>query len=68
MAQIDAPTHCPTCGQPKIRRKLSDDDVRAIRELHAQGKTRQEIAERYGVALLTVSHVVNRRFRFALID
>ncbi|HTE59511.1 MAG TPA: hypothetical protein VK631_04120 [Solirubrobacteraceae bacterium] len=46
--------------------KLSDSDVRAIRQTYAAGGVRQrELAERYGVSQTAISLLVLGRFRRA---
>lgn len=42
-------------------KKLTVDDVRAIRECHRQGMTTHEIGEKYGVVHQTVSKVLTGR-------
>lgn len=41
--------------------KLTEDDVREIRKLHAEGVTQQVLANRFGVHNSTVNAVVNRK-------
>jgi len=40
---------------------LSDDDARTIRELHAEGATRRELAGWFGVSMATVGRIVEGR-------
>lgn len=41
--------------------KLSDDDVRSIRERAASGEKQKDLAAEYGVSEPTISEIVNRR-------
>lgn len=49
-----------------VRRKLSDEDVRTIRELYATGRYTQDVlGERFGVNPATISRIVTRTWRAA---
>jgi hypothetical protein len=48
-------------GEGNVRAKLTDDDVREIRALHATGKyTYQEIGDAFGVSNTNISSIVRR--------
>lgn len=46
---------------PPSRRKLSDEQVKAMREAYANGLTQGAIANHFGVSRGNVSKIVNRR-------
>lgn len=48
-------------GERNGRSKLTEADVRAIRELRSIGMTQQAIASRFGVAQYTISMILNRK-------
>jgi len=48
-------------GEAHHSAKLTEDDVRAIRRLHAEGLTNQAIATQYGVSQVSVSSIVLRK-------
>lgn len=48
-------------GELKSKRKLTEDDVIAIRHHHANGASLDELASRFGVSPSNISMVVNRR-------
>lgn len=41
--------------------KLNPAKVRQIRQLNAEGATQQSLADQFGVALMTINHVIKRR-------
>lgn len=43
------------------RRKLSDDEVRSLRQDRADGYTYDQLCQRYGISKSTISYVVNRK-------
>ena len=45
------------------KQKLSDDDVRELRQLHDVGVRNYELADRYGVDQSTISHITAGRMR-----
>jgi predicted DNA-binding protein (UPF0251 family) len=47
-------------GADHPQAKLTDDDVRAIRVLRAQGAKRADLSKQFGVSERTVAAVVNR--------
>lgn len=53
----------PVTRTRKGNPKLTDDDVRAIRQLRADGLTLQEIGARFGVTFSNVGHIVSGRSR-----
>jgi hypothetical protein len=51
---------------PSSRRRRGTDDVVAeVREKHRHGAANRDLAEEYGAHPSTISHIVNRRNRFA---
>lgn len=49
-------------GERNGRAKLSEDDVKAIRQLYAKGNiSQQEIANRYNVHQTRISHIISRK-------
>jgi IS30 family transposase len=48
-------------GEHNGRAKLSIDDVREIRRLASEGWLQRQIADRFGIAQVTVSGIINRR-------
>lgn len=48
-------------GEDNIQAKLTTDDVRAIRRLHADGARQVDIAARFGIGQTSVSRIVLRR-------
>jgi IS30 family transposase len=46
-----------------MKKKLTDEEVREIRQLKKTGWTNKELAFRFGVAAPTVSRILNRRRR-----
>ena len=48
-------------GEKHYRSKLTEADVRRIRELRAKGHKLKEIAAMYGVSYQNVGYIVNRR-------
>jgi hypothetical protein len=55
-------------GVNNPKAKLSEDDVKEIRRLHASGKLTKHIAEDYGVAITTIAAIVTRRAWKHIID
>jgi len=54
----------PPKGEASPNAKLSEEDVREIRQLHAQGVFQEVLAQRYGVGQAQVSRII-RRVRWA---
>lgn len=48
-------------GEDQHNSKLTEEDVRGIRQLAASNLTHREIADRFGVKRANVSHIVSRR-------
>lgn len=48
-----------TRGEKNVRCKITDEQVREMRQLKAQGLTNQVISEQYGVARSTVEGITN---------
>lgn len=53
------------CGEahPGGTLKLSDDDVRTIRYLHAEGTSQRTLAEKYKVHQSQISRIISRKRR-----
>lgn len=49
----------PQCGEASSRARLTDDQVRMIRQHRAGGATMAALAAEYGVAESTISFIVN---------
>lgn len=49
-----------TMGEKNARAVLTNDEVREIRMLRAGGTTLAVIAQRFGIGVMTVSHIVRR--------
>lgn len=52
------PSHCENIGKSKA--KLSDQQVRDIRTLRAQGRTRKSLAEQFDIDPASITHIVAR--------
>lgn len=50
----------PTTFHNGVHHVLTPEDVRAIRESYKNGDSYRELAQRYGVTIVTISHVVRR--------
>jgi len=48
-------------GENNPSAKLTEDDVRSIRNLHSEGSTQSDIARRFNVSLSTVHLIVHRK-------
>ena len=51
-------SHCENIG--RVRAKLSDDQVRAVRELREAGVKQKELASRFDIDPASISNIVNR--------
>lgn len=49
-----------TRGEKALNAKLTEDDVRAIRAM-VESTTQQEVAEKFGVHIMTINDIVHRR-------
>lgn len=47
-------------GEERYNAKLTDDDVRQIRRLAAQGQTQRHLANQFGISQPKISQIVNR--------
>ena len=48
-------------GEQHHKAKLTEEAVLFIREAYAEGMSQKSLADKYGVALLTISNVIHRR-------
>lgn len=53
------PTHCESIGKSKA--KLTDDQVRRIRVLRAEGFSRKDLAIQFDIDAASITHIVNLR-------
>lgn len=61
---IESAMHTPTMrGENHPKAKLSDAEVRKIRELRAGGMTQDALAAQFGVAQALISRIVNNKIR-----
>lgn len=47
-------------GRPQCQRRLEPRQVRRLREMRAQGFTRQFLATLFGLSLTAVQHILSR--------
>jgi hypothetical protein len=48
-------------GSRNVAARLTEDQVRVLRELAARGRGREELAQEYGISKDTVSRIIRRK-------